>query len=144
MGLDVGQELLLGSVGDVVPEGLGEELVRGGEVLLAVPEQHTGPCVEGGSGRLGHERGLAQTGFARDEEHLAPFAPGHPLDGVGHGLALGVASDHTHWRAARPDDRTVGIEVRYRFPEAAPKPPRRFRRDRADLFRVSSPRDRHS
>ena len=38
VGLDVGQELLLGSVGDVVPQCLGEELVGSGEILLAVPE----------------------------------------------------------------------------------------------------------
>ena len=46
MFFDVGEELVLGSVRDVVPECFGEELVGSGEVLLAVTEQHTGPVVE--------------------------------------------------------------------------------------------------
>ena len=78
VGLDMGEELVLGGVGDVVAEGFGEELVGGGEVLLAVPEQHAGPVVEGGPGRLGHQGGLAQTGLARDEQDLAPFARRRP------------------------------------------------------------------
>ena len=65
---------VFGGVGDVVAEGLGEELVGGGEVLLAVAEQHAGPVVERGPGRLGHQGGLAQTGLTRDEEDLAAVA----------------------------------------------------------------------
>ena len=84
--LDVGEELVLGSVGDVVAERLGEELVGGGEVLLAVAEQHASPAVEGGPRRFGHQGGLAQTGLARDQEHLAPFARRDALGGVGHRL----------------------------------------------------------
>ena len=77
--LDEAAKLVLGGVGDVVAERLGEELVGGGQVLLAVPEQHAGPVVEGGTGRFGHQGGLAQAGLTRDEEDLPPFAGGHPL-----------------------------------------------------------------
>ena len=62
----MGDELVLRSVGDVVAERLREELVRRGEILLAMPEQHTGPAVERGPRRLGDQRGLAQTGLTRD------------------------------------------------------------------------------
>ena len=37
----VRDELVLGGVGDVVAERFGEELIRGGEIFLAMPEQHT-------------------------------------------------------------------------------------------------------
>ena len=43
---DVGEETVLGRVGDVVVEGLGEELIGGGEVLFAVAEEDAGPAVE--------------------------------------------------------------------------------------------------
>ena len=42
----MGDELVLRSVGHIVAERLPEELVRGGEILLTMPEQHTGACVE--------------------------------------------------------------------------------------------------
>ena len=107
-GLDVGEELVLGSVGDVVAEGFGEELVGGGEVLLAVAEQHTGPGVERGPGRLGHEGGLAQTGLTRDEQHLAPFAARHTLDGVGDRSHLGSRVRPRPRSGARPNDPAAG------------------------------------
>ena len=129
--LDVGEELVLGSVGDVVPEGLGEELVGGGEVLLAVAEEHTGPGVEGGPGRLGHERGLAQTGLARDEQDLAPFAPGDTLGGVGHGLHLGLASDDTDGGAHGQTTGQWDGGCRCRPRRVAPTAPRRSRPGRA-------------
>ena len=125
------QELVLGGVGDVVAEGLGEELVGGGEVLLAVAEQHTGPGVEGGPGRLGHERGLAQTGLARDEEHLAPLARGDALGGVGHGLHLGFASDHTHGGAHGQTAGQRDGRSRCRPRRGVPTAPRRSRPGRA-------------
>ena len=83
MGLDVGEELLLGGVGDVVAQGLGEELVGGGQVLLAVAEEDTGPVVVGVLGRLGDQGGLAQPGLPRDEHHLASRTSGDALVGVG-------------------------------------------------------------
>ena len=126
------QELVLGSVGDVVAERLGEELVGGGEVLLAVPEQHAGPGVEGGPGRLGHERGLAQTGLARDEQDLAAFARGDPLGGVGRWSASRSPGRPRPRPGARPDGRAEGWRLESRPRRGAPRAPRRSRRDRAD------------
>ena len=76
---DMVQELLLGGVGDEVVQSLGEELVGGGEVLLAVTEEHTSPIVEGGAGRFGHQRGLAQPGLPGDEDISSPRSARHPL-----------------------------------------------------------------
>ena len=64
------------------PEGFGEQLVRGGEVFLAVPEQHTGALVERDPGRLGEQRGLAETGLARHQEHLPALTRGDPLERI--------------------------------------------------------------
>ena len=75
---------VLGGVGDVVAERLGEQLIRGGEILLAMPEQHARPAVERGPGRLGDQRGLAQTGLTRDQQHLAALAAGDPLERIQH------------------------------------------------------------
>ena len=75
---DVRDELVLGGVGDVVAERFGEELVRRGEILFAMPEQHARAVVERGAGRLGDERGLAQPGLARHEQDLAAFAAARP------------------------------------------------------------------
>ena len=120
MRLDVGDELVFGRVRDVVAEGLGEELVGRGEILLAVPEQHAGPAVEGRPGRLGDQRGLAQPGLARDEQHLAPLARGDPLGRVRHRRRLGLAADHTHpgRTARRPGN---GHRVRSRSHRGAPR-----------------------
>jgi hypothetical protein len=93
MGAYMGKELALGSVGDVVPEGFGKELIRGGQVLFAVAEHHTCPGVEGGPGRFGYQSRLAETGLAGDEQYLAPIAGGHALGGVDHRLHFGVTSD---------------------------------------------------
>ena len=111
----MGAGAVFGGVGDVVPERLGEELVRGGEVLLAVAEQHAGPVVEGGPGRLGHQRGLAETGLARDEHDLASFAAGHALYGIGDRLHLGLPPDHAHpGRTARRPEAGSGRRRRLR------------------------------
>ena len=142
----MGEELVLGGVGDVVPERFGEELVGGGEVLLAVAEQHTRPGVESGPGRFGHQGGLAQAGLARDEHHLAPLARGHPLGGIGHRLHLGFASDHTHGGAhgqAGGSGTTVPASVSVPL-RGAPTAPRRSRPGSESPFRVSSPSERHS
>ena len=40
---DVGEETVLGGVGDVVVQGFGEELIRGGKVFFAVAEEDAGP-----------------------------------------------------------------------------------------------------
>ena len=96
MGVDMGDELVFGGVGDVMAERLGEELIRRGEILLAMPEQHARPGVERGAGRLGHQRGLAQTGLTRNEQRLASFATGDTLEGIRHRRHLGFAAHHTH------------------------------------------------
>ena len=93
--VDVGDELVFGGVGDVMAERFGEELVRRGEILLAMPEQHARPGVEASAGRLGHQRGLAQTGLTRDEEHLASFAAGDALERIRHRRRLGFSTDDT-------------------------------------------------
>ena len=56
-------ELLARRVGDVVAERLREQLVRGREILLAMPEQHTRTRLERHTSRLRNQRGLAQTGL---------------------------------------------------------------------------------
>ena len=66
-------------MGDIVAERLGDQLVGGGEVLLAVPEQHEGPLVEGGAGGLRHQGGLAQARFAGDQEDFAPARRSRPV-----------------------------------------------------------------
>lgn len=63
----MGEDLVFGCVGDVVAECLGEELVGGGEVLLAVAEEDKGTVVERSSGRLGNQCRLPLAGLARDE-----------------------------------------------------------------------------
>ena len=89
--LDMCPELVLGTVGDVVPDGPGEELVGGGQVLLAMPEQHTGAGGEGGTGPLGHERRLSETGLTGHEHHFASLTSGDTFGALGHDFELGVA-----------------------------------------------------
>lgn len=93
--VDMGDELLLGSVGDVMPERLREELIRRREVFLTMPEQHARPSVERSPRCLGRQRGLAQTGLARDKEHFAPFAAGDALECIRHRRRLGFSTHHT-------------------------------------------------
>ena len=73
-----------------------------------MPEQHARPAVERGPGRLGDQRGLAQTGLTRDEQHLAAFAAGDALERVQHRRHLGLAADHTRRRAHAPDGPAAG------------------------------------
>ena len=140
---DVGKELVLGSVGDVVADGFGEELVGGGQVLLAVAEQNTGPTVEGDPCCIGHERGLAQTGLARDEHHLAPLPRGDALVGIGDRRHLGLASDHAHGGAqgeARGERDGAGIGP----VEGLPDDFHGLQRGRADPSSDRGPSERHS
>src|ERR1700726_556202 len=85
-------------MGDEVVEGLGEQLVRGGEILLAMPEEHAGPVVKGSPSSLGHESGLTQTGLTRDEKYLAPLASRGSLASVGNRLHLRFAPDYAESR----------------------------------------------
>ena len=121
MRVHVGDELLLGGVGDVVAERFGEELIRRGEVLFAMPEQHARPAVERGPGRLGDQRGLAQTGLTRDEEHLAAFAPGDTLERIQHRRHLGFPAHDTrrgaHRQTPRQRDDGPGVGRAERFPQ---------------------------
>ena len=88
-------ELILGGVVDVVPERFGEQLVRGREILLAVPEQHARARVEASAGCLGDQRGLARTCLSRDEKHFASFAAGDALERIRHRRRLGFSTDDT-------------------------------------------------
>ena len=99
---------LRGRGSTIVAERFGEELIRGGEVFFAVPEQHARIAVERGPGRFGDERGLAETGLTRDEEHLAAFAPGDTLERMRHRRQLGFAAHDTRGGAHRPDGQATG------------------------------------
>ena len=87
-------ELVFGGMGDVMAERLREELVRGREVFLAMPEQHARARIERGARCLGDQRGLAQARFTRDEQHLASFAVRDALERIRHRRHLDLASDH--------------------------------------------------
>ena len=97
--LDVGDELLLGGVGDEVAQRFGEQLVGSGDVLLAMPEQHTRAAVERDPGRLRDQRGLAETRFPRDQQHLPALTGGDPLERIQHRRQLGVSAHDTDRRA---------------------------------------------
>ena len=117
----MGQELILGGMSDVVPERLCEELVRGGQVLLAVPQEHARPALECRPGRLGDKGGLAYAGLTRDEQHLALVAPGDALGGIQQRLQLGFPSDHAdrrpHNEATRKRDGGTGVGPAEGLPE---------------------------
>ena len=77
-----------------MPKHLGEELVRGGQVLLAVTEENTGTGVECGPGHFGDECRLAQAGFTRDDDHFAGPAARHPFESSGDRFGLGAPPDN--------------------------------------------------
>jgi hypothetical protein len=108
-------------MGDVVTEGLSEELIGVGEILLAVSEQHDCPSVEGGASRLGHEGGLAETGLSRDQENFASVALGDAFGCVGHRLHFRVTAHHSHARAdsqaARERDGCPGVDFSQGLPD---------------------------
>ena len=141
--VDMGDELLFGGVGDVVAERLGEELVRRGEILFAMPEQHARPAVERSPGRLGDQRGLAQTGLTRDEEHLAALATGDALERVRHRRHLGFPADDTR-RGTHAQTARQRHGIRRRPRRAAPSAPRRSPPDRAGPSTSSGPTRMHS
>ena len=58
----------------VVSERLNEELIRGGEFLLAVAEQDAGTVSNGTPRGLGNEGGLPLSGFTGDQDDLPSFA----------------------------------------------------------------------
>ncbi len=86
-----------------------------------MPEQHARPAVERGPGRLRDQRGLAEPGLTRDEEHLAAFALSDALERIQHRRHLGLPADHTRRRAHRQtarqrDDGSV-VGHAERFPQ---------------------------
>ena len=120
MRVDVRDELLLGGVGDVVAQRLGEELIGRRQVLFAMPEQHTPIAVERGPGRLGHERGLAEAGLTRDEDHL-PDAAADTLERIQDRRRLGFPAHDTcggaHAEARRQRDDRPGCGPLGRVPQ---------------------------
>ena len=121
VGLDVGQELILGGVGDVVAERFGEQLVGSGEVLFAMAEQHAGPVVEGGSGRLGH-----QGASCPDPPRPRPAGPRGPPPAATRLTAsvivchLGLAADHSDCGAHGQATQGAGWTVRRVASEGLP------------------------
>ena len=142
MGIDVGEELFLGGVGDVVTERFGEELVRGGEVLLAVTEEHAGPVVERGPSRLGDQCRLAQAGLAGDEQRPPPLAAATRLTASADGRHLGLPTDHAHGGAhGQAAGQRDGVGVR--TPDGSHRTST-VSTGSGRPFRVSSPSGRHS
>ena len=122
VGLDMGQELVLGRMSDIVAECLGEELVGRGEVFLAVSEQHEAPIVECRPGRFRHQRGLPQPGFPGDQENFTSPSGRDPLDGVGDGCQIGLPADHlpqtgAYAQAVRQRDGRDRLGTGERLPE---------------------------
>ena len=75
-------------------------------------EQHARPAVERGPGRLGDQRGLAETCLTRDEHHLAASARGDALERVQQRRQLERSRPTTpavgRERARRPGNGTDG------------------------------------
>jgi hypothetical protein len=101
----VGEEMFLWGVSDVLAKGLGEELIGGGKVLLAMAEQHARSVIERRSCRLGHQGGFAQTGLAGDDQNFTSFAIGHALYRFADGRHLGFPTHHAHRRTQRQSSR---------------------------------------
>ena len=84
-------------------EGLSEQLIRGGQVFLAVPEEHDGPVLEGGPGPVGGEGRIALPGLPGNEHHLPSPAActatgGHTFGCRGNEVRLGTAAHHPDLR----------------------------------------------
>ena len=92
-------QLALGSVPHVVPERLGEQLVRGAEVLLTVARQDERPVVERPAGHFGHDRALALPGLARHQQHRPSEAGVGALHGRGQRVDLVRAADDADVRS---------------------------------------------
>ena len=111
----------LGSVGDVMTEGFGEQLVGGCEVFLAMTEQHAGPVIERGPGRFSHQSCLAQAGLARDQQNLSTFPRRHALGGVGQQLQVSFASDYADCGAHGESSRKRYRDPKVRFSQGFPQ-----------------------
>ena len=81
-------QLALGSVPHVVPERLGEQLVRGAQVLLAVARQDERPVVERPAGHFGHDRALPCPASPDTSSTARPEAGVGALHGRGQRLDL--------------------------------------------------------
>lgn len=111
----MGEQLVLGGMGDAMAECLGEELIGIGQVLFTMAEENTGPTVERRACCLGHDGRLALASLARDEEDLAPIPLSDALGGVRHLRQLGLSAHHTHggphgettWQG----DRDSGVSI---------------------------------
>ena len=118
---DMREETVLGRVGDVVVEGLGEELIGGGKVLFAVAEEDAGPAGKSGPRRLRHQGRLADAGLTGDQQDLAYPVAGDALGCVGNCLCLDFSSNESncrpHGQTARERDGDLRIHRSQRFPE---------------------------
>jgi hypothetical protein len=94
VGLHKGLEIVLTGLGDVMSDGLGEELIGGGQALFAVPEQDAGPFLGCATRALAQEGGLAETRFSGDEEDLTIFLRRRTLERGGDLVEFGLAADH--------------------------------------------------
>ena len=123
-----------------VVERLAEELVRGGQALLAVAEQNVRPLLPGGTGRGGGQRRLPDTRLAGDEQHHPSAGlPGSP-DGVDDGREFAAPPDQPDlrhhpqpgWQRERPVvvHGCQGPFGGRRFRDAAVRPADRWQRRR--------------
>ncbi len=85
-------------------EGLHERAVGNGQVLVAAAEQDAGTGVEGQTRRVRGERGLPHSGVPGDQDDLPTVSRGHPFEGVGQHVGLGLSTDEAdrgRYRQAR-------------------------------------------
>ena len=120
MGGDVGEKPLFGCLGHVVAEGLGKELVGGGEVLFTMAEEDACSSVEARSCRFADQRGLSEARLTRDEKDLAAPARGHAFECTGDRRQLDLPANHAGGRArdeAPGEGNGPGPGIPERLPE---------------------------
>ena len=114
------EQLLFGGVGDVVPECLGKELVRRGEIFFAMAEEDTGSRIECDSTRFGGERRLALPRLACDQNNYASITVCRTFHGAGNCFYLLFTANETGARPRRHPGREWNRRNRFSFEEGLP------------------------